>query len=285
MPLLVGMPMSGSALPKRIAKILDGAVGPPGSRTAVYGAAALATLAAAALGTVTIAQEAARPRNLLEVYELALTNDPIVRQAEAEYRAIAEARPQAPNAIARATAEHEAARQELLIRVAEPYFDVIAAQRGLALQESARSSTSRQLEQFKRRFDAGLISITEMKESQARFDQAVANELTAQGELATAQQALRDVVGEPVGELKPLVEDLPLSPPAPSNAEQWIETALAESFDLEAHQRAPMAMPGAAIRPRISGASRFRPRLRRAAYLGVVADRARRRSASRCRTC
>ena len=87
----VGMPMPGSTLPARIQKMLEGGVERPGSRTAVAGAAALATLAAAALGTITLAQdqasppaaeEQASPRSLLEVYELALQNDPVVRQAE-----------------------------------------------------------------------------------------------------------------------------------------------------------------------------------------------------------
>lgn len=85
---LVGMAMSGSALPKRIAKILDGGTHAPASRATVAGAGALATVAAVVLGTVTIAQEPARPRSLLEIYELALANDPVVRQAEAEYRAL-----------------------------------------------------------------------------------------------------------------------------------------------------------------------------------------------------
>jgi outer membrane protein len=277
MPHLVGMPMSGSALPKRIAKILDGTIGRPGSRTAVYGAAALATLAAAALGTVTIAQEAARPRSLLEVYELALANDPVVRQAEAEYRAVAGSRPQAPNAVAGATADREAARQELLVRVAEPYFGVITAQRGLALQESARSSASRILEQSQRRFDAGLISITALKEAQARFDQAVAHELTAQGELATAQQALRDVVGEPVGELKPLVGDLPLSPPAPSNAEQWVATALERNPVMISRRIRAESTDGDTVAQRSARVDLERAAVQteqatRSAYVGVVAE-------------
>jgi beta-lactamase regulating signal transducer with metallopeptidase domain len=188
-PHLVHAPMPGSALPARIAKILDGGIGLPASRTAVAGAAALATLAAAVLGTVTLAQEAVPPRNLLEVYELALANDPAVRQAEA------------------------ARRQDLLIRVAEPYFDVLAAERTLALQASAREAFSRQLEHAQRRFEVGLISITDVQELQGVFDLAVANGLAAQDALAAAQEALRAIVGEPVGQLRPLVEDLPLSVP------------------------------------------------------------------------
>jgi beta-lactamase regulating signal transducer with metallopeptidase domain len=276
LPHLVGMPMSGSALPERIAKILDGTVGPLGSRAAVSGAAALATLAAVALGTVTLAQGAARPRNLLELYELALANDPVVRQAEAEYRAVAAARPEAPDAAARATADQDAARQELLLRVAEPYFDVAAAERRLALEESARAAASRLLEQSQRRFEVGLIPITELEEAQARFDQVVANELTAQSELAAAQQALRDVVGEPFGDIEPLVEDLPLSPPAPSNAEQWVDKALQQNPALLSRRiRAESADGDAGARAELERAAVQTEQATRAAYMGVVSEMAR----------
>jgi outer membrane protein len=309
MPHLVAMPMSGSALPTRIAKILDGRIGRPGSRTAAAGAAALAILTATVLGTVTLAQETAGPlaqhrseplaqersgppaqersqplaqetstgRNLLDVYQLALANDPIVRQAEAKYRALSEARPQAPNAVAQAMADYEAARQELLIRVAEPYFGVFAAENALALHETARETRSRQLEQTERRFEVGLIGITDVVEARAGFEQAVADALAAQRTLAEMQHALRAVVGEPVGQLRPLVDDLPLAAPDPSNAEAWIETAM---------QRNP-ALASTRIRAEISGSdSDVQRSVRedlervarqvnaetRAAYLGVVSE-------------
>jgi len=276
---LMGVSMPGSALPARIVKILDGGIAVPRSRATARGAVAVATLAAAVLGTVTLAQEAASPRSLLDVYELALANDPIVRQAEAEYRAIAGS-PQAPSAVARATADRDAARQALLIRVAEPYFRVLTAESALALQETTRASLSRQRQQAERRFEAGMISITEMKETQARFDQTVANELTAQGELAAAQQALRDIVGAPVGELEPLVENLPLTPPAPSDAEQWIATALQQnpamiSGRIRAESAGGDAAEQRAARAELERVAAETEQATRAAYLSVVAEIAR----------
>jgi outer membrane protein len=331
MPNLAGMPMLGSGLATRIAKILEGGIALPGSRSAAAGAAALATLAAAVLGTVTLAQEPAlptrpqdlpspvreqvekfdslppeqqralirdlqrnlqpaqlqavqqmlqgSPRNLLEVYQLALANDPAVRSAEAAYRAATDARPQVQSAIALATADYEAARQQLLIRVAEPYFGVFAAQSALAFREAEREALSRQLEQAQRRFEVGLIHVTDVQETQGGFDQAVADALTAQRALATAQDALRNVVGEPVGQLRPLAEDLPLDPPDPSSAEAWVETALqqnpvlvstrlrAESGDADAEaQRA---------REDLERVARQIESETRAAYLGVVSEIAR----------
>jgi beta-lactamase regulating signal transducer with metallopeptidase domain len=223
MPQFVRAPMPGSALPARIAKILDGGVERPASRVAVGSAAALATVAAAMLGTVTLAQETSSPKNLLEVYEAALANDPAVRD--------------------------DAARQELLLRIAEPYFDALAAERELALQESARATFSRQLEVAQRRFEVGLIPLTDVQVLQGDFDRASANAMTAQAALVAAQEALRTVVGEPVGQLKPLVENLALEPPVPANAEQWIETARQRDA---APQQAESAV--------------------RAAYLGVISE-------------
>jgi hypothetical protein len=252
MPHLVGMPMPGSALPARIAKILDGDVRrSENSRKAAAGAAALAALAAMALGTITLAQEpaptreqaptrepapaqepapvqrpapareprpaqvAAPPWNLLETYELALQNGAVVREAEG-----------------RATSDDEAARQALLMRVAEAYLNVLAAQETLAAQEAARASRSRQLEQAQRRFEVGLIALTDVKETQAASEQAVVKTLTAERAVASAQQALRQIVGTDVDELSPVVEPLPLDAPDPANAEAWVETALQKNAAL-----------------------------------------------------
>jgi hypothetical protein len=301
---VVGAPMPGSALPTRITKILDGRIGPPGSRTAAAGGAALATLAAAVLGTVTLAQEpvpparaqqtaaptraqeptppgrvpeTTAPQGLLEVYQLALANDPIVREAEAEYRALAAASPQARNAIAESMADYDAARQELLIRVAEPYFGVFAAESTLTVQEAAREALSRQLEQTQRRFEVGLIAVTDVQETQGGFDQAVANALTARRALAAAEDSLREVVGEPVGPLRPLVEDLPLTVPDPSDAEAWIATALQRNPTLVSTRIRAGSADGDVEARRSADEDLERIERRtasstRAAYLGVVSE-------------
>ena len=278
---LAGMPMPGSALPARLAKILDGGLGRTGSRAAGAGAITLASLAAAALGTITLAQEVTSPRTLLEVYEVALEKDPIVRQAEAEQRALAAARPRAPNALAQAAADYEAARQALLLRVAESYFGVFTAESALALQEAAREGLSRYREQTERRFEVGLIGITDVQEIRAGFDQAAVRALDAQRALVAAQGALREIVGEPVGQLRPLVEDLPLDPPDPSNAEAWIETALQRNPVLAATRiRAEIADGDAAaeaetresVREELERAARSTAIEARTAYLGVVAE-------------
>ena len=316
-PSLPGMPMPGSGLATRIAKILDGGIGRPGSRSAEAGAAALATLAATLLGTMTLAQETAppltqdagagqprnllgtitlaqqtapllaqrtgQPRNLLEVYELALANDPAVREADAEYRELADAPAQPPNAVAQALADYEAARQQLLIRVAERYVGVFTAESGVAVQEAAREALSRQREQTERRFDAGLVGITDVQEIRAGADRATASALTAQRALSAAQQSLREIVGEPVGQLKPLVEDLPLDPPNPSNADAWIATALQRnpvlvSTRLRAEIGDGLVQAQRSAREELERVARSTESETRAAYLGVVSEMSRARA-------
>ena len=280
MPQLVGMPMPGSGLPTRIAKILDGELGRPGSRSAAAGAAALATLAAAVLGTITLAQEritlaqeTAAPRNLLEVYERALANDPVVREAEDSARSPVRRRKH-PTPPSRRRPRPRGRRSSSAWP--SPISTYSPPRMTLALQEAAREALSRQREQAERRFEVGLIGITDVIEMRAGSDQAAANALTAQRELGAAQAVLREVVGEPVGQLRPIVENLPLELPNPSNAEAWIATALqrnpvlvstrlrAENADGDAEaQRAREDLE------RVARSTEYETRV---AYLGVVSE-------------
>ncbi len=255
----------------------------------------------AAAGLALAAEGARAQESLLEVYELALMNDPAVRQAEMQYRAQAETRPQAranllpqidfsaqtsfnrstdPNpptdpitgqpsdefsgfesesdresvsiginqvvfdwgsyvtlqqadkTVTQAMTDYEVVQQELLIRVSEAYFNVLAAEDTLAAEESARDAIERQLEQAQQRFEVGLIAITDVQDAQAQFDSAVAAVIAAERALATAHQALREIVGMPVGELAGPADELPLNRPDPENADEWVETAFEQNLSL-----------------------------------------------------
>ena len=74
--------------------------------------------------------------------------------------------------VAKAEADREAAQQDLIIRVGQAYFDVLAAEDRLTSQDANRRAIARQLEQAKQRFEVGLIAITDVQESQAAYDQS-----------------------------------------------------------------------------------------------------------------
>jgi outer membrane protein len=136
--------------------------------------------------------------------------------------------------VAQAAAAYEAAKQDLIIRVAEAYFNVLGAQDNVAFTKAEKEAIGRQLEQSQERFNVGLIAITDVRESQASYDNAVANEIVARNTLRNNIEALRVIIGDPVDELVPLAEKFPLLLPEPNDINQWESMALEGNLNLKA---------------------------------------------------
>jgi outer membrane protein len=139
----------------------------------------------------------------------------------------------ADKTVTRAEAVREAAQQDLIIRVAQRYFDVLAAEDRLLSIHADRQAIARQLEQAKQRFEVGLIAITDVQESQAAYDQAVANEIAAKRALSTAREFLREITGQHVSTLSAPKPDLPLKGPEKSER-QWVDLSLEQNLNLVA---------------------------------------------------
>ncbi|MBT8081455.1 MAG: TolC family outer membrane protein [Gammaproteobacteria bacterium] len=140
----------------------------------------------------------------------------------------------ADKTVARAEAVREAAQQDLILRVAQRYFDVLAAEDRLRSIHADRQAIARQLEQAKQRFEVGLIAITDVQESQAAYDQSIASEIAAKRVLATAREFLREITGEYVAELSAPQEDFPLQSPDPSSEREWVDLSLSQNLSLVA---------------------------------------------------
>jgi outer membrane protein len=145
---------------------------------------------------------------------------------------------QAEKRVVRAETDFQAAQQDLIVRVATAYFNVLAAEDSLAASVAARDSVSRQLEQSQRRFEVGLIAITDVQQSQAGYDDAVALEIEAQRLLANSEEQLREIVGELVPQLAAPTDDLPLLSPDPANADEWVRVALDSNLALQSSRLA-----------------------------------------------
>jgi len=225
------------------------------------------SVAAALLGPV------GRTENLLEVYQAAVKNDPLIRESEARRLAALEAKPQArgllfpqisvggqaytgnadtegfqrqfrevvdpgtgessavavsvpfknntdtdlywdynaqltqtlfrwdqwqrlkqaDSRVALAEANYRVAQQDLMVRVSQRYFDVLAADDTLSAAEATLEAVKRQLEQAEKRFEVGLIAITDVQEARAAHDSATAGVIAAKRTLATAQEYLREL--------------------------------------------------------------------------------------------
>ncbi len=127
----------------------------------------------------------------------------------------------------------EATRQALVLRVAQTYFEILAAQDNVDFAYAERTAIARQLEQAQRRFEVGLIAITDVQEAKARFDSAEAQAILAENLLENAYQALAVITGDAsIRNLARVSERLTLNLPEPANAEAWVEFAMNNNRDL-----------------------------------------------------
>jgi len=139
---------------------------------------------------------------------------------------------QAKDSVARASIDLDASYQQLMIRTADAYFNVLAEQDNLTFRKSEIEAIQRQLEQAKKRFEVGLIAITDVKEAQASYDLAVASEIEAQNALEIAKDSLEVIITERTNELSSLSDRMQLITPDPNNVEEWINKALSENLSL-----------------------------------------------------
>lgn len=134
--------------------------------------------------------------------------------------------------VAQAEADYRSAQQNLVLRVAQRYFDVLAAEDTLHAQESALEAITRQLEQAEKRFEVGLIAITDVEEAKAAHDIGSADVIAAKRALASAQELLREVTGEKYDALARPGEVIPLRTPEPQDENQWVETSMQQNLAL-----------------------------------------------------
>jgi outer membrane protein len=132
---------------------------------------------------------------------------------------------QARKSLVSAQADLDAAEQDLIVRVAQAYFDVLAAQDALGTTRQSKAQITEQLASAKRNFEVGTATITDTREAQARFDLAVAQEIQADNDLRTKRIALDQLVGRSGVEPRGLAVPVVLPSPMPANAEEWVTSA------------------------------------------------------------
>lgn len=130
----------------------------------------------------------------------------------------------------------DAAEQDLMVRVAQAYFDVLAAQNALESVQALKQAIERQWQLAQRNFDIGNATITDSREAQARLDAAIAQEIAAQNDLHVKQLALQEVVGQVNAVPLPLAEPVQLPRLEPETVQQWL--ALAQADNAQIRQQA-----------------------------------------------
>ena len=123
----------------------------------------------------------------------------------------------------------EAANDSLITRTSAAYFNVLVTIETLAAAEAAETAFGRQFDYAQKRLDVGLAPITDVHEARAQFDSARAKVITSRNALRDAYEALAEITGQPVSNLKGLPDDFRPQLPTDYSADGWVETAVAQN--------------------------------------------------------
>lgn len=133
-----------------------------------------------------------------------------------------------------AKAEFAFQQQEIMIRVATSYFNILNARDSLSASKAEEEAIGRQREQSEKRFEVGLASITELQDTQAAYDLSVVGTIIGESQLDSAKEFLSAIIGGSLPLLSPLIENYPTPPPNPISRESWVKLALSNNFQLKA---------------------------------------------------
>jgi outer membrane protein len=134
--------------------------------------------------------------------------------------------------VAQAEASYQAAEQQLIVRVAQAYFAVLASVDGLQANQASLEAISRQLDQANKRFEVGLIAITDVQEAKAARDTAAAAVIAAKRTLATTGDQLQEITGQMYDSLSKPGTDMPLASPEPADQSRWVNISLEQNLSL-----------------------------------------------------
>lgn len=169
-------------------------------------------------------------------YTLSLTQPVYRKQNFAQYQ-------EAKLQVVQAEAQLAAAKQDLMVRVAQAYFDVLLARDNVALAAAQKKAIAEQLAQAKRRFEVGTATIVDTNEAQSRYDLTASQQISAENDLEVKRRALQQIINQMPGRLAAVSEKLPLTLPEPDDMDKWVATAEQQNPQIEV-QRAAWEIAG-----------------------------------------
>jgi outer membrane protein len=133
-------------------------------------------------------------------------------------------------------AQFAQAQQDLITRVAQAYFDVLAAQDKLESTRAQKTAVTEQLASAKRNFEVGTQTITDTHEAQAAYDLVIAQEFAAVNDLDNKRNALQAIIGTAPTALAPLKAGINLTAPSPANVDPWVSAAENQNYGVTVSQ-------------------------------------------------
>ncbi len=136
----------------------------------------------------------------------------------------------------KAEVDYRIAQQDLLYRVAKTYFLVLLKKEALFFARAEKKAINTQLNLTKKRYELGIVAITEVHEASARLDLASANEIILETALQIAESNLQNITYSKIVRFKFLKENLPLIAPSPANIDSWVNTAKVQNLNIAVAQ-------------------------------------------------
>ncbi len=131
----------------------------------------------------------------------------------------------------------ESANDDLIVRTATTYFNVLVAIESLSAAQTNEAAAKKQFDYADKRLEVGLAPITDVHEARAQYDQARANTILARNTLADAYQALTELTGQPVQGLRSLPEDFrPELPANRGDVDRLVADAITQNPALKAQE-------------------------------------------------
>jgi outer membrane protein len=143
---------------------------------------------------------------------------------------------QAKLALTVSEAQLASAKQDLIVKVAQAYFDVLSSQDSLAVIRAQKRAVSEQLQSAKRNFEVGTATITDQQEAQARADLVLFQEIAGTNDLETKLIALATLTGKSPSAMSPLnslKNNAPLAGPVPAELNAWSDAAKANNYTVQ----------------------------------------------------
>lgn len=153
-------------------------------------------------------------------------------QAIFNYQAWAQVK-QAKDSVKASQATFNDAAQNLILRTAKAYFDVLFAKDTLDFAEAKKRANKRQYDQATQRFNVGLDAITSVYEAKAAYDQSIATVISARNNQINQSENLRKLTNHVYDTLAPLRNSkIPLIKPEPEDVNEWIDAGLKQNYKL-----------------------------------------------------
>ncbi len=132
-------------------------------------------------------------------------------------------------------------QQQLILRVAEAYFNVLRSEDALLTAKAQERALKQQLDQSRERYNVGLIAETDVLDALAAYDSARVARLQSENKVSITYESLRTIVNNNVTDIAHLNKEMPVMPPTPNNPDDWASTAMSNNLMLKAAREGLLA--------------------------------------------